>query len=49
VRLIFDPVHRASHKLTSGVRFHSLNDATSIIVSFDERRPVSGQDERAQE
>jgi hypothetical protein len=36
VRLIFDPVRRASHTPTSGVRFHSLNEASSILVSFDE-------------
>jgi hypothetical protein len=41
VRLIFDPVHRASHKPTAGVRFHALNDATSIVISFDEGKPVS--------
>lgn len=36
VRLIFDPVRRASHKPTSGVRFHSLNDATAIVITFDD-------------
>jgi hypothetical protein len=43
VRLIFDPAHRASHKPTSGVRFHSLNDATSIVVCFNEGKPTTGR------
>ena len=42
VRLIFDPVHRASHRPTSGIRFHSLSDAPSIVVCFNEEHPISG-------
>lgn len=41
--LIFDPVQHASHKPTSGVRFHSLNDATAIVVTFAEGKPVEAE------